>query len=140
MSGDLIDALAEETVGSLHGLPPGMITAARLAGLAFSSVSQSSSMPEPRFGSDIDMSKLSDNEKRIATSLIAIVSKTIAKEHGTQYSRIHREQIAQGAVKVLAESPGTISSQDATQTLLSGTHQDRIQLIRALSEEKSNAL
>lgn len=136
MSEELLDILAEETLGSLHGLPPGMVTTARLVGGAFSTASQSSSKNESRFQSEIDTSQLEDEEERIATSLMAIVSKTIAKEYGVRYSRTRREQMAQGAVKVIAESPGTISSQDATQTLLSGTHKERIHLIRKLSKAK----
>lgn len=135
MSDELINVLAEEALGSLHGFPPGVITAARLAGVALSTTSQNSSTKGTRFQSEIDTSQLNTKEERIATSLIAIISKTIAKEYGTQYSRNHREQMAQGAVKILAESPETISSQDATQTLLSGTHQERIQLIKTISEE-----
>lgn len=142
---DSLDILLEEAIGTVHGLPPGMVTAARIAGTAVTETESSSesstnsntvqkSPTRDRYRCEYS-NNLTQREKAIVETLVGKVNKSFINKGVYRYSRIKREKAACAVVNCIIESPGDVQSKQATQTILNGSDQEIIELSKSLSRE-----
>lgn len=140
MEEDFFEAFLEEAIAAPIGLPPGMISAARMVLGAASTDSASEARGSRSTSTSIEQRRadcLQSEEARYYDSLVNRVSAAVANSvDGATLPRRSREAFAEQVVNHLAECGSGVATRELTLRLLQGDDDEIVAAIEELAKTK----